>query len=66
MLRYHWAFCAPCDHYTYLMEGSRGTNKAHRKDGILLGIKCSRCKRKRAITGCFVTSVKSNDHQQTH
>ena len=54
-LEYHFAYCQPCDCYTYLMRGSSGKNKACHRRGILIGIKCCRCKRKRAIAGSFLT-----------
>ena len=44
------AYCKPCDCYTYLMARARGTNKAHHSNGVVIGIKCCRCRRKRAIT----------------
>lgn len=44
------AWCAPCQCYTHLMVRARGTNKASRKNGVVVGMKCCRCKRVRAVT----------------
>lgn len=65
ILHYSWAYCRECECFTYLMAQSKGTGKAFRKHGQLIGLACCRCKRKRAIVGHFITPTPTDANVET-
>jgi hypothetical protein len=61
-----FAYCRECDCHTYLMRWAKGTYKAKRKHGVVLGLKCCRCKKMRAVVGTFVTQGNNGNNQLPH
>lgn len=66
MLDYAFAYCVECDCFTYLMRRSRGSGKAHRRKGVLVGLRCCRCRKNRAVVGHFITGEPYGDIEQAH
>lgn len=66
LLEYHFSYCRECDCFTYLMRGAKGKYKAKRKAGLVVGLKCCRCKKRRAVVGCFVTAKTNGNNESTH
>lgn len=66
LLQYTFSHCQPCNCYTYLMRGAKGKYKASRKKGVVLALKCCRCKKMRAVVGCFVTTKTNGNNESSH